>query len=261
MPRLFSNEKARLGGGLLEDGCVEDGCATRSAAIVLGLPALTAAATTAPATTAAVTAAAATTTAAAAAAVAATAAAASTTSEPATTATAAAAILGLLHRDLASLDVAAVDLVDGLLGLVIGRHLDEAEATRAAGLAIGDDLGIGDGAERGEQLAQIQLGDAVGQISNVESRSHFFLVCFSSDRRSCRLQNPQTFRSPKAVPATIAGGDDEDGDEGVPKKLACLPQAAANSFSSPGRARPYAMAPHNPRSPPPGRAFQDGALG
>ena len=94
----------------------------------------------------------------------------------ATTAAATAAILGLLHGDLTSLDVAAVDLLDRLAGLVLGRHLDEAEAARTAGFTVRDDLGVRYGADAAEQVAQVQLGDRVGQIANVESRSHVFLV-------------------------------------------------------------------------------------
>jgi hypothetical protein len=76
-------------------------------------------------------------------------------------ATTAAPIFRLFDRNLAALHVATVELFDRLTGLIFGRHLDEAEATRTTGLAIGDDLGIRHGAEAAKQLAQVELGDAV----------------------------------------------------------------------------------------------------
>ena len=124
------------------------------------LPALpaTAATTTTAATTAVATTAAATSTAAAAVAAATTAA--STTTEATTaTTTAAAPILGLFDGDLAPLHVATVQLLDCLTRLVLGRHLDEPEAARTAGLAVRDDLGIRDRAQAREELAEVQLGD------------------------------------------------------------------------------------------------------
>src|SRR5450631_2738007 len=58
-----------------------------------------------------------------------------TAATPATAATAAttaaAPSLSILDGDLASLDVATVQLLDGLASLFLGRHLDEAEAARA----------------------------------------------------------------------------------------------------------------------------------
>src|SRR6185369_8984076 len=135
-----------------------------------GLPAAAsaaAAATTTAAATAATAAAVATAT---------TAVAAATAPAATTPATTTAAILGLFDGDLTSLDVAAVHLLDRLACLILGRHLDEAEATRPAGLAVGDDLRVRHGSDAAEQVAQVQLGDRVRQISNVESRSHVFLV-------------------------------------------------------------------------------------
>jgi hypothetical protein len=94
----------------------------------------------------------------------------------AATAATTAAILRLFHRDLTSLDVAAVDLLDRLARFVFGRHLDEAEAARTTRLTVRDDLRVRYGAKAAEEVAQVQLGDRVRQITNVESRSHLFLV-------------------------------------------------------------------------------------
>jgi hypothetical protein len=116
------------------------------------LPATAAAATTAataaPATTAATAVAAAATTAVA-------------TATASAAAAATTAILSFLHGDLTSLDVAAVDLFDRLAGLILGRHLDEAEAARTSRFAIRDDLRVRHGADAAEQVAKIQLGDGV----------------------------------------------------------------------------------------------------
>ena len=73
--------------------------------------------------------------------------------------TTAAALLGLLDGNLASLDVTPIELLDRLAGLVLGRHLDEAESTRATGFPVSHDLRVRDGAEPGEQVAQVELSD------------------------------------------------------------------------------------------------------
>jgi hypothetical protein len=94
----------------------------------------------------------------------------------AATTTTTTAILGLLHGNLTARHVTPVDLLDRLARLFLRRHLDEAEAARTAGFTVRHDLRVGHGAEPAEKIAQVQLGDGVGQISNVESRSHVFLV-------------------------------------------------------------------------------------
>ena len=124
-----------------------EGEPARVASAASALPAIATTAATAAATTtaaaAATTTAVAATTAATTTATAATAAKSAATAAAATTAT---TILGLLHGHRATLQVAAVELLDRLAGLVFGRHLDEAEAARPAGVTVGDDLGLGDGA-------------------------------------------------------------------------------------------------------------------
>src|ERR687884_138745 len=62
----------------------------------------------------------------------------------AATATAAAAAVtagpGLVDRQVAAAELLAVELLDGGLALLARRHLDEAEAARAARVAILDDV-------------------------------------------------------------------------------------------------------------------------
>src|SRR5262245_24468146 len=58
--------------------------------------------------------------------------------------------LGLVDRQRAALELGAVQVGDRLVGAL--AHLDEAEAAGAAGLAVVDDLGPGDGAELTEGL-------------------------------------------------------------------------------------------------------------
>lgn len=141
-----------------------------------GLPAAAATAaaavsatTTAPAVAAATaTAAAATTTTAAAPAAAAAATAAA--AEAAATTTATATLLaraGFVDDEGAAAHVGAVHRGDGLAGLFIVGHLDEAEAAGAAGLAVDDDLGTVDLPVLGEQLGEVLLGGAVRKIADV----------------------------------------------------------------------------------------------
>ena len=63
-------------------------------------------------------------------------------------ATAATTTAGALLRDAdlqrAAVDVAAVGRLDGRVGLRRAGHLDEGEAARLAGVAIGDDLQVDD---------------------------------------------------------------------------------------------------------------------
>src|SRR5262245_27794283 len=88
--------------------------------------------------------------------------AAATAAAEATAATAAAAatraLLRLVDVQRPAAQLAPVQLRDGLLGLLVGAHLDEGKAARAARLTVGDDLGVRDGAELPEGVAQLELG-------------------------------------------------------------------------------------------------------
>src|SRR6187399_2390100 len=50
------------------------------------------------------------------------------------------AFLGLVHAERAAVEIGAVHLRDGALRLFRRRHHDEAEAARAAGFAVEDEL-------------------------------------------------------------------------------------------------------------------------
>jgi limonene-1,2-epoxide hydrolase len=76
-------------------------------------------------------------------------------------------VRAIVHADIAVTEIAAVELADGLLSVAI-VHLDEAEATRATRVAIGDDgcgLNLADGRE---QVSQIGFSGSPGQISNID---------------------------------------------------------------------------------------------
>src|SRR5207253_1653491 len=70
----------------------------------------------------------------------------------------------------AALEHGAVEVADGLLAAL--RHLDEAEAARAAGLAVADDLGAGDVAVLAERLAQVVRGGLEGEVADVQVLAH-----------------------------------------------------------------------------------------
>ena len=55
--------------------------------------------------------------------------------------------------DFAAVEVAAVEGLDDGLGLLIGGHLDEAEAARAAGVAVADDVDVRDYGTRVSAIA------------------------------------------------------------------------------------------------------------
>src|SRR6266545_2227985 len=61
----------------------------------------------------------------------------------------------LLHPELAPVEILAVELRDGLVGLRDRGHLHEPEATRVAGVTIGDDGGRLDLAGLGKRLAEL----------------------------------------------------------------------------------------------------------
>src|SRR5262245_16760863 len=94
------------------------------------------------------------------------------TAGEAATATPVGALLGLAHIELPALDVTAVQGRDGLLGLVVRAHLDEPEAARAPGLAVGDDRCGLTGPHRGKQRLQIRTRCLKGQIPHVQLLPH-----------------------------------------------------------------------------------------
>src|SRR5262249_51952162 len=68
------------------------------------------------------------------------------------------------------LEVGAVQLGDGLVAAL--GHLDEAEAARPAGVAVGHDLGPRHGAELAERLAEVVRGGLEGEVADVDVLAH-----------------------------------------------------------------------------------------
>src|SRR4051794_36120836 len=95
----------------------------------------------------------------------------STAAAPSTTAATAAArtLLGLVHGQRAALKLSGVEVADRVGGFRIGRHLDEAEASRTTRVAVHDQLGLGHSARLREEVAQIHFGGVEGEITNVQS--------------------------------------------------------------------------------------------
>src|SRR5437868_9360897 len=78
--------------------------------------------------------------------------------------------LGLVDGQGAALEVRAIHLGDRFLGAVF--HFHETEAARPAGLAVGDHLRPGDGAELREGFAQVLSRRPKGQVPDVQILRH-----------------------------------------------------------------------------------------
>jgi hypothetical protein len=131
-----------------------------------GLPAIAAAATTAATTTAATTVVATTT------------AATTPTTATATTTTAAAAaasraILGDVNAERTTLEILTIEIVEGLLRTLLRRHLDEAEAARAARHPIQHQGNLANLAARGKPLLDEIFGGVKREVTNVQTIRHF----------------------------------------------------------------------------------------
>ena len=81
-------------------------------------------------------------------------------------------LAGFVDHEGAALEGVTVQGTDGVLGTVVGCHGDEAEAPRAAGLAVGDDARLGDFAVYGEHLCELGIGSAPGKVPDVNLRAH-----------------------------------------------------------------------------------------
>src|SRR5262245_54077249 len=101
---------------------------------------------------------------------------ASAAAAPATTTAAARALAGLGDRELTTAELVPVQLLDGTLGLLGRAHLDEPEAARLAGRAVGDDRGRLTGADAREELAQLLAGGGEGQVPHEELLAHRSLL-------------------------------------------------------------------------------------
>ena len=91
---------------------------------------------------------------------------------------------GDVHRQVAAAHVAPVQRVDGGLRLGGRAHLDEAEALRAAAVAVHHDLGRLHRAVGGEVLLQVFVTHRIGKIADVKFLGHRWLLSSWIDRRS-----------------------------------------------------------------------------
>src|SRR6266700_3353622 len=83
----------------------------------------------------------------------------------------------------AALQVGAVELLLGALGVLGARHGDEREAARLTGVAVGDDRYRLAGARLREQLAQLVLRDPVGEVADEELLGHLGPLLISASQR------------------------------------------------------------------------------
>jgi hypothetical protein len=75
------------------------------------------------------------------------------------------ALLGFVDLERAALEVGAVERLHGATGIRI-RHFDEAEASQAAGLAVGDQGNLIDSTVLREKSTDAIIGSREGKISN-----------------------------------------------------------------------------------------------
>src|SRR5438477_620811 len=85
---------------------------------------------------------------------------------------AAAGRLGLLDLNGPAVETGAVQLADGLLGLLRRRHLDEPEAARAASVPVCHDARGFDRATRRERFAQTLVGGGEGEAADEQFDRH-----------------------------------------------------------------------------------------
>ncbi len=92
-----------------------------------------------------------------------------------TTTTARLALLGLVHAKRATVEGMAIHALDRLLRFLGGTHGHEREATAATGLAIGDEVHVGDGAEILERGADAFSIGVERKIANIQTSVHRLL--------------------------------------------------------------------------------------
>src|SRR3990170_1110222 len=86
------------------------------------------------------------------------------------------ALLRLTDVDLPAADLAAVQLRDGLAGLARRAHLDEAEAARPSGLAVGDDARRLARSHLREQRFEVRAGGVEGKVADEYLLAHGILL-------------------------------------------------------------------------------------
>src|SRR5207247_11342767 len=83
----------------------------------------------------------------------------------------------------AAIQVGAVELLLGALGVLGARHGDEAETARLSRVAVGAARHPLAGAGLREQLAQLVLRDRVGEVADEELLGHLGPLLISASRR------------------------------------------------------------------------------
>jgi hypothetical protein len=78
----------------------------------------------------------------------------------------------LVHGQRAAPKLSLVQLINGLLRIVIVRHLDERKATRAPGCHVTHDTDRVDGSNSTEQLLQLSLSGLVRKVTHKQPATH-----------------------------------------------------------------------------------------
>jgi hypothetical protein len=101
------------------------------------------------------------------------------TAIPATTAAAAGPFFtrpGDVNSEVPPVQTGAIHCIHGLLGFFLGAHGDESESARPAAVAVGHEIGLEDGAVRGESVLQIVFGGVEGEVSDKQFIIHAVIL-------------------------------------------------------------------------------------
>src|SRR3989337_4583495 len=140
------------------------------------------------------------------------------------TATVAATVLArrtrtsLVDRDRTATHVGAGQFVDCLARVVVA-HLDEAEAPRAAGFPIGDDLSGGDRTNLAEQRGEVVRSGGEGQVAHVQIDDSSSVVNAhprAVARMTVTRRRADRFRDCNRVPLGVRPGASESVVQGPP---------------------------------------------
>ncbi len=82
----------------------------------------------------------------------------------------------LVDREIAASEVGVVQLIDRLLGIIIGCHLDKGESSRTTRGHVAHHVDAFHRAGLGKQILQVLFGRRVRQVADVEFTAH----CYSS---------------------------------------------------------------------------------
>ena len=77
-----------------------------------------------------------------------------------------------LDLELTAIELVAIETLDGLVGFLGRRHLDETEPARSPGVSIHDDCSGFDAADLGKELAETLRGRGEGETTDKELVRH-----------------------------------------------------------------------------------------